>query len=321
MGLFKLSYMNQDITKGVLITAQEEKIDYEKSFENWLENSPDVLFDEVSNTILWIGRQETADVGDSKKFPDLIGVDLYGDLIIVELKKDKAPRDVIAQILEYASWASNLNYDNLDDIFSKYCFRRNCERKSLKDEFKSIFYPDDDEEPIFEFNRKQKMFIIAEEIPSVIIQVANYLRKYKFDIFCVEYTVHKTEQNEIFVSTERIVGNEEILNNRIIGNDNRWNEDIKIRDLVYETVKSITNNDFLKKFSPADVNNKLKEKYPTINKSSVRCQLIADCVNHNSRKHYPSGQKDYYFWEEKGKFRLFNSSSDGEWNKFGEKIS
>ncbi|MCK5217549.1 MAG: hypothetical protein KAJ93_07155, partial [Methanosarcinales archaeon] len=94
---------------------------YEKSFENWLENSPNVLFDDEINTILWIGRQETANVGDSKKFPDLIGVDSFGNLIIVELKKDKAPRDVVAQILEYASWASSLNYDDLNDIFSKYC--------------------------------------------------------------------------------------------------------------------------------------------------------------------------------------------------------
>ncbi len=93
------------------------------------------------------------------------------------------------------------------------------------------------------------MFIIAEEIPSVVVQVAQYLREYNFDIFCIKYTVHKTEQSEIVVSTERIVGNEEILNTRIIGNDNRWNEDIKIKDVVYKTVKLITNNDFSKIFA------------------------------------------------------------------------
>jgi len=87
MGLFKLSAENQDITKGVLISAQEEKMDYEKSFENWLENSPNVLFDDESNTILWIGRQETAYVGDSKKFPDLIGVDSFGNLNIVSISE------------------------------------------------------------------------------------------------------------------------------------------------------------------------------------------------------------------------------------------
>ena len=185
----------------------------------------------------------------------------------------------------------------------------------------AIFYPDDDEEPIWDFNKKQKMFIIAEEIPAVIVQVAQYLRKYKFDIFCVKFTVHKTEQNEIIVSTERIVGNEEIFNIKNIGNDNRWNENIRIKDAVYKTVKSITNNDYSKIFSPVDVINKSKEEYPNIKENTVRCQLIQNCVNHNSRKHYLSGQEDYYYLEEKGKYRLYNSSIDGKWDKYGKKIS
>ncbi len=322
MGLFKLSYTNhtnQDINKGILLTAKEEKIDYEESFENWLENSPDVLFDDWSSTVLWIGRQETADVGDTKKFPDLIGIDSRGNIIIVELKKDKSPREVVAQILEYASWASNLNNDSLNDIFSKYCEKRNKEKKSLLEEFKSVFYPDDDEAPTPEFNREQKMFVIAEELSSSILQVANYLRRYKINIFCIEYTVHKTGQGEIFVSTERKVGDEEFSENK--PNNEVWNESIKIRDAVYEAVKSITSKDLSKIFSPVEVYKELEKKYPTVNRSTINCTLVADCVNHKSRKHYPGGQKDYYFWEGKGKYRLYNPSTDGKWNKFGEKIS
>jgi hypothetical protein len=33
----------------------------------------------------------------------LIGIDSAGDLLIVELKKGKTPREVVAQILEYAA--------------------------------------------------------------------------------------------------------------------------------------------------------------------------------------------------------------------------
>ena len=64
-----------------------------------------------------------------------------------------------------------------------------------------------------------------------------------------------------------------------------------------------------------------KEEHPNIKDNTVRCQLIQDCVNHNSRKHYLSGQKDYYYLEEKGKYRLYHPSNDGKWNKYGEKIS
>ena len=50
-----------------------ENIDFEKDFENWLENSPSVLFDDDDkSTVLWIGRQATATVGDINKYPDLL---------------------------------------------------------------------------------------------------------------------------------------------------------------------------------------------------------------------------------------------------------
>jgi RecB family endonuclease NucS len=35
---------------------------------------------------------------------DILGLNKDGDLVIVELKRNKTPRDVIAQCLDYASW-------------------------------------------------------------------------------------------------------------------------------------------------------------------------------------------------------------------------
>ncbi|MEM2292473.1 MAG: hypothetical protein QXX41_04285 [Nitrososphaerota archaeon] len=52
----------------------------------------------ISDDLLVIGRQvKTA----FEKYIDLLCIKRDGDLVIVELKKDKAPREVIAQILEY----------------------------------------------------------------------------------------------------------------------------------------------------------------------------------------------------------------------------
>ncbi|WP_449866994.1 DUF7669 domain-containing protein [Niallia endozanthoxylica] len=55
------------------------------------------------------------------------------------------------------------------------------------------------------------------------------------------------------------------------------------------------------------------KEYPDINRNIVGCQLIQDCVNHTSRKHYPSDQQDLYYLEGKGKYRLYDSSTDGKW--------
>jgi hypothetical protein len=82
---------NEELESGIMERAVSENIDYEKDFENWLENSPSVLLDDdEGSTVLWIGRQVTATVGDIGKYPDLLGIDANGDLV-VELKKGKTP--------------------------------------------------------------------------------------------------------------------------------------------------------------------------------------------------------------------------------------
>src|SRR5699024_191697 len=131
----------EDIEDGIVEKVKSDSIDYECYFESWLENSPSLLFDDEDdgNTVLWIGRQVTANVGDVGKFPDLIGIDASGDLVIVELKKGKTPREVIAQILEYAAWGCKLDYNDLDDLARNYYANdKNNSGKSLKEIFREV---------------------------------------------------------------------------------------------------------------------------------------------------------------------------------------
>lgn len=74
------------------------------------------------------------------------------------------------------------------------------------------------------------------------------------------------------------------------------------------------------RFVPKDIIKVLLEKYPDINKSTVRCQLIQHCVNHTSRKHYASGQEDFYFWED-GVYRIYDEENDGSWDWQGNPIN
>ena len=58
--------------------------------------APEILSDQW----MLIGRQETTDGGGRA---DLIAIAPDASLILIELKRDKTPRDVIAQTLDYAS--------------------------------------------------------------------------------------------------------------------------------------------------------------------------------------------------------------------------
>ena len=77
----------------------------ESDLESLLENNPEYFFE--NSKILVIGRQITTNLNS---FIDLLGIDNSGNTIVVELKRNKTPRDTIAQLLEYASFIENLDY-------------------------------------------------------------------------------------------------------------------------------------------------------------------------------------------------------------------
>lgn len=316
-----------DIEEGIVEKVKSDSIDYECYFESWLENSPSLLFDneDDGNTVLWIGRQVTANVGDVGKFPDLIGIDASGDLVIVELKKGKTPREVIAQILEYASWGSLLSYNDLDDLTrSYYANDTNNSGKSLEELFQEVFNIEDDINKEDDFNRKQKLYIVAEEVSPIVRQVSEHLRDtYKVNINHLEYQVLRTKEGEYLLSVEKTLGFDINRNNSIKSGINvsttGWNGSEKVKDIIYREVMDFTKGNKTVTFAPKDIIKSLIDKYPNVNKTTVRCQLIMDCVNHTSRKHYPSGQQDYYFLDNSS-YRLYDSDKDGKWDWEGKSI-
>ncbi len=96
-----------------LVELPKAKLDLEERLEGWIESDISVL----SADLLIIGRQVETDYGG---FIDLLCLDRNGDLVIVELKKGRTPRDVTAQAIDYASWVTDLSREDLTGISSEY---------------------------------------------------------------------------------------------------------------------------------------------------------------------------------------------------------
>lgn len=64
------------------------------------------------------------------------------------------------------------------------------------------------------------------------------------DIYCMEYEVLRTQQGEYFISTEKILGYDEIKNNTVtsknINVNERWNEPVKIKTVISNAVIKVT---------------------------------------------------------------------------------
>jgi Endonuclease NucS C-terminal domain len=92
-----------------LIEISRAPLDLESRLQEWLARDISVL----DPDLLVIGREVETDFGG---FIDILCIDAAGDLVIVELKRDKTPREVTAQALDYASWVANLSNERVTSI-------------------------------------------------------------------------------------------------------------------------------------------------------------------------------------------------------------
>jgi RecB family endonuclease NucS len=68
--------------------------------------------------LLYVNRQ--ASPGEGGVF-DLLGVDKCGNTVVVELKRARTPRKIVAQALEYASGIRNESYEQLEQWYRGHC--------------------------------------------------------------------------------------------------------------------------------------------------------------------------------------------------------
>jgi Endonuclease NucS len=92
-----------------LIEIGRGRLDLESRLQEWLAQDISVL----DPGLLVIGREVKTDFGG---LIDMVCIDADGDLVVVELKRDKTPREITAQVLDYASWVVNLSNERVTAI-------------------------------------------------------------------------------------------------------------------------------------------------------------------------------------------------------------
>ena len=96
-----------------LVSLQTVALDLESRLEDLLEQDITI----ASPDWMIIGRQVPTSFG---KRIDLLAINSNGDLIVIELKRDKTYRDTVAQTLDYGSWVHSLRDDDIARIFENY---------------------------------------------------------------------------------------------------------------------------------------------------------------------------------------------------------
>lgn len=160
-------------------------LDLEVRIENWLAGDIRVLDPEL----LVIGRQVETDFGG---FIDLLCINEAGDLVIVELKRDKTPREITAQVLDYASWVADLSGDRVSKIADQFLGNRG----PLGEAFKQLFgkeLPD-------RINEDHRMLIVGSQIDPSSERIISYLSdSYGVNINAATFQYFKSNDGQEFL--------------------------------------------------------------------------------------------------------------------------
>ncbi|MGY0235558.1 endonuclease NucS domain-containing protein [Longispora urticae] len=137
----------------------------EKGLEDLIEADPTIL----GIPLLMIGRQVQTTGGPL----DLLAVDGEGALHLLELKRDKTPREVVAQVLDYGSWVRELGHQDVLDLFKAYC---------PDVPFEQAFEDRLGVAPPEELNASHRLTIVASDTDAATERILGYLAGFDIPI-------------------------------------------------------------------------------------------------------------------------------------------
>lgn len=121
---------------------------------------------------LLIGRQvRTA----FDKLVDLLAIDANGTVIVIELKRDKTPRDVVAQTIDYASWVVTLADYQLVDIYQEFAERYDRPHATLGEAFEAKFNTALDSVTL---NESHQLVVVATRLDASSERIITYLNQH-----------------------------------------------------------------------------------------------------------------------------------------------
>lgn len=150
--VWTVSRSPQEVPQGMLPSEQ--------MLEEMIIAKPRIL----SSEWMLIGRQ--IDTGFGGRI-DLLAIAPDGSLVLVELKRDRTPREVVAQALDYASWIESIDAEEIAAIYGRFQTGA-----SLATDFHQHFGQPLDED---ELNSSHQIVIVAATLDASSERIVNYL--------------------------------------------------------------------------------------------------------------------------------------------------
>jgi hypothetical protein len=189
---------------GGLKSVPKSVLDKEARLEEWVRKDPSLL----GMDVLIIGQQVVTPNGGRI---DLLALDANANLVVLELKRDKTPREVVAQVLDYGAYIRNLSFNEIDEIARSYV------GTPVADAYAEHFG-----EPLGKINQSHQLIILASELDESSEQIVEYLTEaYQVPINAIFFTFFKTAQGE-FLGRAWLMDPEEVQERAVSNKQAPW---------------------------------------------------------------------------------------------------
>lgn len=208
------------------VNGKPERVHFSKMpAEDKLEDILDQDLSILNPGLLLIGRQVPTAYG---KFIDLLALDSDGKVVVIELKRDRTPRDVVAQVLDYGSWVRELEDENIASIFRSYLAKYRPERAevSLDQAFCEHFGVDEMPEQL---NAEHELIVVASELDASTERIVAYLSdEYGVAINVVFFRFFREGANEFLCRVWLIDPTEAEAKSVSRHREGKWNDEFYV---------------------------------------------------------------------------------------------
>lgn len=185
------------IIDGKLVTLESSLVNDGKKekdhLEQWIKSNSQILGDDI----VIIGEQVQTSSGPL----DFLGIDNSGNTVIVELKRDKLPREALAQAIDYASDVAGWGIDRFREICKSFT-NQNLE-DLLQERFDSIVVED------LAINQSQRLLLVGTAVEESLGRMIEWLSdNYSVGINAVVLNYAKTKQGDSILSRMVIIPEE-----------------------------------------------------------------------------------------------------------------
>jgi len=173
-----------------------------ENLQEWIANDSSFFNEEFL-----IIQKEFDGFDDTRERLDLLALDKFGDIVVIENKLADSGRDVVWQVLKYASYCASLTKLQIKNIYQQYLTKQG-NQEDAETNIAEFFEVSDLGELVL--NKSQRIIMVSgnfrKEVTSTVLWLLN---NYKLKIQCFKVTPYLLSE-QLFLNVEQILPIKEV---------------------------------------------------------------------------------------------------------------